>query len=375
MIKFKKNKKNKKNKKAFSFMELLTTIIIIGIIISTATVSFTKIRENSRDTKRIADVKQIQSALELYYSDNGEYPETLGSSIVSGNKIYLEKVPEAVTPADGDCSEEENSYSYSTSDENNNYYYLNFCLGKEVDDYKAGKKIAVSGDILEPIDLCGQDFKDERDNKYYSTVRIGDQCWMAENLNIGTKLYFDYYEFNTSTDNSIIEKYCYNSLESNCDTYGGMYQWNEAMNYITTEGAQGICPDGWHIPSLDDWTTLTTYIGSSYKCDESPYYIAKAFASNYDWTLSEEFSCIVGNNLSTNNYSGFNALPTGVIRSLDIGGESVYIKESAGFWSSTNKNGITYIYPMNYRTSYFGSQEVEGDLAIQLALSIRCIKD
>jgi len=317
MIKFKKNKKNKKNKKAFSFMELLTTIIIIGIIISTATVSFTKIRENSRDTKRIADVKQIQSALELYYSDNGEYPETLGSSIVSGNKIYLEKVPEAVTPVDGSCSEGENSYSYTTSDDNNNYYYLSFCIGKDVDDYKAGNKIAIPGDILEPIDICGQDLKDERDDKSYATKQFGNQCWMIENMNIGTFI-------NTSSDqsdNSVIEKYCYNDNENNCNIYGGIYQWSEAMQYNETEGAQGICPDGWHIPTYNDWDTFINFIkgDSENICVEvpgspDPDFIAKSLASNYgwdSWEIEKDICAPAYYQTTTNNYSGFSALPGG----------------------------------------------------------------
>jgi uncharacterized protein (TIGR02145 family) len=369
MIKFKKNKKNKKNKKAFSFMELLTTIIIIGIIISTATISFTKIRENSRDTKRIADIKQIQSALELYYSDNGKYPETLGTSISSGTKIYLEKVPESVTPADGDCSEEENSYSYSTSDENNNYYYLNFCLGKEVDDYKAGKKIAVSGDILEPIDLCGQDFKDERDNKYYSTVRIGDQCWMAENLNIGTRID----GVTTSTDNDIIEKYCYGNLESNCDIYGGLYQWDETVQYEYEEvNIKGICPDGWHVPSDAEWTVLTDHIKSNpnYLCNGNQSYIAKALASSYDWNTHID-DCAIGNNLLTNNATGFNALPADYRYFTDGGFHSLPTRSIAYFWSSSPSNP----YAHSRRLSY-NSPEVHPSTDYRAyGFSVRCIKD
>ena len=85
---------------------------------------------------------------------------------------------------------------------------------------------------------------------------------MAENLNIGTKI-------NSTTggqlqtDNGIIEKYCYDNDESQCDIYGGLYEWNEAMQYVTTEGGQGICPDGWHIPTDGEWTTLVEYLGGN----------------------------------------------------------------------------------------------------------------
>ena len=70
--------------------------------------------------------------------------------------------------------------------------------------------------------------------KIYHAVQIGDQCWLKENLNVGTKI-------NSSTAgqqqtaNGTIEKYCYNNDENNCDIYGGLYEWNEAMQYVTAE--------------------------------------------------------------------------------------------------------------------------------------------
>jgi uncharacterized protein (TIGR02145 family) len=63
---------------------------------------------------------------------------------------------------------------------------------------------------------------------------------MAENLNIGTRID----GANNQANNGTIEKYCYSDNTSNCDTYGGLYQWDEAMQYVTTEGTQGICPSG-----------------------------------------------------------------------------------------------------------------------------------
>ena len=91
----------------------------------------------------------------------------------------------------------------------------------------------------------------------YSSVEIDDQCWMAENLNIGTRIDGD----TDQTNNSTIEKYCYDDDTDNCDTYGGLYQWDEMMQYVTTEGTQGICPAGWHLPTDAEWTTLTNFLG------------------------------------------------------------------------------------------------------------------
>ena len=100
---------------------------------------------------------------------------------------------------------------------------------------------------------------DARDGKQYKTVTIGGQTWMAENLNVGTRI-------DGTTDashNATIEKYCYNDSESNCDTEGGLYSWDEMMAYSTTDGAQGICPDGWHIPTDAEWYTLENYVDST----------------------------------------------------------------------------------------------------------------
>ncbi len=101
-----------------------------------------------------------------------------------------------------------------------------------------------------PFSTCGDTVPYEGQN--YNTVLIGEQCWFAENLNVGTKVT----GVTTQTNNALIEKYCYDDSETICNTDGGLYQWDEAMQYVTTTGAQGICPDGWHIPTDTEWYTL-----------------------------------------------------------------------------------------------------------------------
>ena len=104
---------------------------------------------------------------------------------------------------------------------------------------------------------CGDPFTDPRDGQTYNSVQIGTQCWMAENLNIGEMINGS----EEMTDNGVIEKYCYDNDPANCETYGGLYQWNEMMEYTTTPGVQGICPTDWHLPSDGEWTTLTDFLG------------------------------------------------------------------------------------------------------------------
>lgn len=93
---------------------------------------------------------------------------------------------------------------------------------------------------------------------YYNTIVIGTQCWMKENLNVGITVPGSI----NQTNNSIIEKYCFGDYPASCTTlgYGGLYQWDEAMQYVTTAGTQGICPTGWHIPTEQEFATLSAFV-------------------------------------------------------------------------------------------------------------------
>jgi uncharacterized protein (TIGR02145 family) len=119
---------------------------------------------------------------------------------------------------------------------------------------------------------CGLMTDDEGNT--YGTVQIGGQCWMAENINIGTMLSAATTEPNTA--DNIIEKWCYGNSTANCEAYGGLYNWNEAMRGSEVSGARGICPSGWHIPTDAEYNTLEkTVLGvidssvTQYVCDLS----------------------------------------------------------------------------------------------------------
>lgn len=93
-----KIKIKKIDKPAFTLIELLVVIAIIGILSTLAVVALQNARKNARDAKRVADVKQMQTALELYYNDVGEYPADVTSSIAYGSNVYMATVPSAPTP-------------------------------------------------------------------------------------------------------------------------------------------------------------------------------------------------------------------------------------------------------------------------------------
>ena len=106
-----------------------------------------------------------------------------------------------------------------------------------------------------PAFTCGQPLVDIRDMKSYPTVLLGTQCWMRNNLDFGSFISGT----SPQQDNCKTEKYCYNDEVSNCTVYGGLYQWDELMQYQAAPSSQGICPPGWHIPTQSEWMTLFTF--------------------------------------------------------------------------------------------------------------------
>ena len=211
--------------------------------------------------------------------------------------------------------------------------------------------------------FCGDSFIDDRDGHFYNTVQIGSQCWMAENLNIGTLINGS----SNQSNNSTIEKYCYNNNISNCDIYGGLYQWNEMMQYVTTQGTQGICPEGWHLPSDDEYKTLEMHVGMS-----------ESQANDYFWRGTNEGSKLAGNepqwsdgNLDSNEdfgISGFNALPGGGGSPNNLFGG---LTNSAFFWTS-NENNSSALYRS---ISSNNTQVLRIDDPQSNGYSIRCLKD
>jgi uncharacterized protein (TIGR02145 family) len=147
------------------------------------------------------------------------------------------------------------------------------------------------------------------------SVQIGSQCWFKENMNVEKMVSGNLEQAN----NNIFEKYCINDIESNCDVYGGLYQWSEMMKYVNMSGATGICPVDWQIPTHEEWLILTTYLGGN-----------KIASGNLKEGGTIHWSS--PNNDATNE-SGFTVLPGG---SRDLF-PPIYspIGISEGFWTSS----------------------------------------
>ncbi len=131
-----------KHQKGFTLIELLVVIAIIGLLASVVLLALNSARAKARDAKRLADIKQMTTALELYYNDAGGYP-TAAAAIPTGTGLlfssYANTVPTAPTPPDGSCTTAQNTYTYAVAGTNytgtggatsvNSSYTYVFCLG------------------------------------------------------------------------------------------------------------------------------------------------------------------------------------------------------------------------------------------------------
>jgi uncharacterized protein (TIGR02145 family) len=165
----------------------------------------------------------------------------------------------------------------------------------------------------------------------YHTVKIGTQCWMRENLNIGTMVtsYFSGFSHSNCNNNGVIEKYCYNNDSANCVIYGGLYDWDEMMQYTSSSGVQGICPVGWHIPSDTEWCIMTTYLDTAVICS-NPYGYSGV---NVGVKMKESgFTHWSSPNTGATNESGFTAIGAGFRRFI---GNFDDLTTYTYFWSSS----------------------------------------
>ncbi len=214
---------------------------------------------------------------------------------------------------------------------------------------------------------------DSRDGRVYKTVKIGGQWWMQENLNIGAMIN----RLNqSSTNNGIIEKFCQSDDTNKCEVYGGLYSWEEMMDYNGPDSAvhgttRGICPEGWHIPTDAEWKTLEMYLGLSQEeaaatqIRGEPILLAcKLREANHLWASGTDHFI---------NESGFTALPAGMgSESHENYGDFCCEQFNAYFWTSTKAlSGDNYARNIiNYSVGV-----IRNTWGSDVDFSVRCISD
>ncbi len=173
-------------------------------------------------------------------------------------------------------------------------------------------------------------FTDPRDEKTYKILIIGTQTWMAENLA---------YKAGSGCC-------AYDNNESNVPKYGRLYNW---------ETAKTVCPEGWHLPSDEEWTILTTFLGGQTVAGGK-------MKATTDWEYDAE-------GISTNE-SGLNILPAG---GCDGSGSFNHLGSNAYFWSGTL--GATEEYAVGRRLYNYNSKVNRNDYYRTASYSVRCVKN
>ena len=233
-----------------------------------------------------------------------------------------------------------------------------------------------------------EDAKDEAttvkdiDGNVYKIVKIGNQVWMAENLRTTHYANGESIPLGTNHSNEMPYRYVPAGNNSNVCDHGYLYNWPAVMHGSRSSrrnpsGVQGICPDGWHVPSDAEWTELTDYVGSrsEYSCCGNDNYIAKALSATKGWKTAKEEewawsndTCMVGNDQYTNNSTGFSALPSG----NHIGEWYCNFGSHAFFWSTT-KSRENKVY---YRDIGYEYVLMVRDEDFQfVGYSVRCVRD
>ena len=224
----------------------------------------------------------------------------------------------------------------------------------------------------------GHETVTDYDGNVYNTVKIGEQCWMKENLRVTH--YEDGKEIPFSDANTMSYDYNYrytpNGDINNVSVYGYLYNWAAVMhgnagNNDNPGIVQGVCPRGWHMPSDAEWTQLTDYVSgvSAYLCDGNPDYITKALASQFYW-FDNSVACSAGNDQQGNNASGFSAVPAGYY----IGEWLAYgcFGADASFWSCSQFNDYSGI---SRRIWSNGTAAMYDDINLtkSFGLAVRCV--
>ena len=213
--------------------------------------------------------------------------------------------------------------------------------------------------------------KDARDNQTYRIVTIGSQTWMAENLKYlpsvvrprtGSKTTPHYYVYRYDGTNVTDAK-----ATANYNTYGVLYNWPAAMNGAASSttnpsGVQGVCPDGWHLPSDAEWTELTDYLGGTIDAG------GKLKATG---TIEAGTGLWYDLNTGATNETGFTALPGG---GRNYTGSFYNIGGRGYWWSATEykyNSSDAWLRSTGYSRSYVDSD----DLSKELGFSVRCVRD
>ncbi len=297
------------------------------------------------------------------------YPEDSSESMSSAVESSAESSSEMLSSVGESSSSDESSSSETLSNSSSSVASSSVSLSSSSSSLpKSSSSIFVPPCKTETEDNCEYgSLIDERDGQVYKTVKIGEQWWMAENLN------YAYLQPTAELDSS---SWCYNDSAEYCEKFGRLYLWSAAMDSVVEntgkcgfhgicdyetktctvecnrDGTRGVCPEGWHLPTRWEFETLSQAVSGS----------SRALKSRDGWQ----------SNNGVDSY-GFDVKPTGFYVSYfyieEIGFHSLL--EDATFWASTDNRDFAYAIVLNNS----GEEIYVDGLFKHYAFSVRCIKD
>ena len=367
------------HRRAFTLIELLVVIAIIGVLATLSVVALNNARAKSRDAKRVADVKQIQTALELYFNDMNRYPTTtefavgsIFSTSSNGTSTYMTKTPTAPTPADGSCSNADNLYTYTSSDGSS--YSLTFCIGGKTGSLSAGINTASPNGTIYSGAGSGVSFGCsctnlslsccDQCNPITATCKGGTYCARDANCSSG--------------------QYCSNGA---CVTSGTLDSYTKLLLHM--DGSGGVCTDqlGNAVTLIGNATqsaTQSEFGGKSLYLDGASSYASVAYSSDFE-VGSGDFTIDMWFNVP--NVSGYKALfafYTDTHLGVQLSGNKLgyYVSSNGSSWdmliadnSSQNGYGTIAITPnvwhhfalVRYGSQWFGYVDGQRDISVTVA--------
>ena len=273
-------------------------------------------------------------------------------------------------PASGSIKTNTNKVYISRYDQGGNYYF-----DGTLDDFRIYNRALSESEIQQLYNESNTNgnstnetrtLTDDRDGHTYKTVKIGNQWWMAENL-----AYLPAVSPSSSLSNSSPYYYVFNyegtnissaKATSNYQTYGVLYNWpaamaGEASSNSNPSGVQGVCPDGWHLPSVAEWEELIEYLGG------------EAIAGG---KLKEIGNAWDSPNGGATNESGFSALPGGM---LSGGGFFFPLTGRNGMWWSATYDEEINANAHSYYMYHTGPSIHQASDYPTAGLNVRCVQN
>jgi uncharacterized protein (TIGR02145 family) len=305
-------------------------------------------------TNRITDITSNSAVV------SAEVLREYNSSIVDRGICWSNKSAPSVNDNKISAGSGIGAFSVELTDLNNltTYYVKAYAISDSGNIYYGEEKSFVA-------EVKSGTFSDPRDSRSYKYVKIGTQNWMAENLaylpsvsppSSGSDIdpYYYVYGYNGSTLDEA-------KSTTNYEVYGVLYNWYAAMNGVENSkvdpsGIQGICPQGWHLPSIAEWQKLIDFVTT----DGFKGEVGTALKATYgwDWELN-----------GTDNYH-FSALPGGL---LDDFGNYNHILWAGYWWSTTTAEQKPFVQSFHLTAydeiAYFYSQFKKSGICV------RCIRD